>query len=115
MSKPAHSTDAPTSMRKPNWPDYVEDFRCAGHETIDWIARYLETVAESTVLAQVKPGQLFDALPGSAPAQGEPFADIMRDFDRLVMPAVTQWNHPRFFAFFACTGSRRKRTVVQGK
>src|SRR5215469_11915057 len=105
MSKPAHSTDAPTSMRKPNWPDYVEDFRCAGHETIDWIARYLETVAESTVLAQVKPGQLFDALPGSAPAQGEPFADIMRDFDRLVMPAVTQWNHPRFFAFFACTGS----------
>src|SRR5689334_22551384 len=57
------------------------------------------------VLAQTKPGELLDALPQSAPAQGETFDAILRDFDRLVMPAVTQWNHPRFFAYFACTGS----------
>jgi aromatic-L-amino-acid decarboxylase len=87
------------------WQDYVEDFRRAGHDAVDWIAHYLNTVAGSPVLAQVQPGQLFDSLPASAPKQGESFAAIMRDFDRLVMPAVTQWNHPRFFAYFACTGS----------
>jgi aromatic-L-amino-acid decarboxylase len=92
-------------MQTGAWQDYVEDFRRAGHEAVDWIAQYLETVADSPVLAQVKPGQLFDSLPSSAPEQGESFAAIMRDFDRLVMPAVTQWNHPRFFAYFACTGS----------
>lgn len=88
-----------------SWQQYVEDFRRAGHEIVDWIARYLNTVSELPVLAQTKPGQLFDALPHSAPIQGEPFAAIMRDFDKLIMPAVTQWNHPRFFAYFACTGS----------
>jgi len=87
------------------WEEYVEDFRQAGHETVDWVARYFDGVAELPVLAQTKPGELFDALPASAPAKGEPFAAIMQDFDKLVMPAVTQWNHPRFFAYFACTGS----------
>src|SRR6516165_1724964 len=105
MSKPARSTNTPMSAQTADWPDYVDDFRQAGHETVDWIARYLSTVADSPVLPQVKPGQLFDALPESAPAQAEPFTAIMRDFDTLVMPAVTQWNHPRFFAYFACTGS----------
>src|SRR5260370_27714218 len=88
-----------------SWQQYVEDFRRAGHETVDWIARYLNTVADLPVLAPTKPGQLFDALPTSAPVHGEPFSAILRDFDNLVMPAVTQWNHPRFFAYFACTGS----------
>jgi aromatic-L-amino-acid decarboxylase len=83
----------------------VEDFRSAGHETVDWIARYLTTVGELPVQAQTKPGQLYDGLPSSAPDQGESFASILEDFDKLVMPAVTQWNHPRFFAYFACTGS----------
>jgi aromatic-L-amino-acid decarboxylase len=84
---------------------YIEDFRRAGHEAVDWIAGYLANVGERPVLAQTRPGELFDALPPSAPEQGESFAAIMRDFDTLVMPAVTQWNHPRFFAYFACTGS----------
>ncbi len=105
MSKTSHSINPPTTVPQPNWPDYIDDFRQAGHETVDWIARYLNTVSESPVLPQVKPGQLFDSLPESAPVQGESFAAILRDFDELVMPAVTQWNHPRFFAYFACTGS----------
>jgi aromatic-L-amino-acid decarboxylase len=88
-----------------DWSEYVEDFRRAGHETVDRIVRYLNGVSQSPVLAQTRPGQLFDALPPSAPLQGEPFSAILRDFDNLVMPAVTQWNHPRFFAYFACTGS----------
>ncbi|MGH9571447.1 MAG: pyridoxal phosphate-dependent decarboxylase family protein, partial [Candidatus Angelobacter sp.] len=85
--------------------DYVEDFRRAGHEAVDWIASYLSSVGDMPVLASTQPGQLFDALPASAPQQGESFQHIMRDFDQLVMPAVAQWNHPRFFAYFACTGS----------
>src|ERR1051325_10319053 len=88
-----------------DWQAYIEDFRRAGHETVDWIAEYLSNVADMPVLAQTKPGELLDALPKSAPEKGEPFDAILRDFDRLVMPAVTQWNHPRFFAYFASTGS----------
>ncbi len=87
------------------WTQYVDEFRRAGHETVDWIANYFNTVSELTVLARTKPGELFDALPAAAPAQSESYEAILGDFDRLVMPAVTQWNHPRFFAYFACTGS----------
>jgi aromatic-L-amino-acid/L-tryptophan decarboxylase len=101
---PATSVKA-ASAPDPAWTNYVEDFRRASHEAVDWIAEYLANVGDRPVLAQTKPGELFDALPPSAPEQGESFAAIMRDFDNLVMPAVTQWNHPRFFAYFACTGS----------
>src|ERR1051326_2603652 len=106
MSKATDSKEAATAAKQiPDWQDYVEDFRRAGHEAVDWIAQYLNSVAEMPVLARTKPGELFDALPASAPDKGEPFDAILRDFDRVVMPAVTQWNHPRFFAYFACTGS----------
>src|SRR5947209_9052036 len=113
MSKTTDSTDSnnaaaaqrAAAQQKTDWQAYVEDFRRAGHETVDWIAQYLYNVADMPVLAQTKPGDLLDALPKSAPEKGEPFDAMLRDFDRLVMPAVTQWNHPRFFAYFACTGS----------
>ena len=105
-SKTPDSKDAVTAAKPADdWQAYVQDFRRAGHQTVDWIAEYLSSVAEMPVLAQTKPGELLDALPKSAPEKGEPFDSILRDFDRLVMPAVTQWNHPRFFAYFACTGS----------
>jgi aromatic-L-amino-acid decarboxylase len=105
-SKTPDSKDAARDAKAADdWQAYVEDFRRAGHETVDWIAEYLTNVSEMPVLAQTKPGELLDALPKSAPEKGEPFEAILRDFDRLVMPAVTQWNHPRFFAYFACTGS----------
>src|SRR6476646_11755246 len=93
------------AQQKTDWQAYVEDFRRAGQQTVDWIAEYLSNVSEMPVLAQAKPGDLLDALPKSAPEKGEPFDAILRDFDQVVMPAVTQWNHPRFFAYFACTGS----------
>jgi len=104
-SNDAAAAQKAAAQRKTDWQAYVEDFRRAGHQTVDWIAEYLSNVAEMPVLAQTKPGELLDALPKSAPEKGEPFDSILRDFDRLVMPAVTQWNHPRFFAYFACTGS----------
>src|SRR4029077_3289410 len=105
MSKMTDSKDEAAAQQKTEWQAYVEAFRRAGHETVDWIATYLSNVAEMPVLAQTRPGELLDALPQSAPEKGEPFDAILHDFDRLIMPAVTQWNHPRFFAYFACTGS----------
>jgi aromatic-L-amino-acid decarboxylase len=95
----------PTPEQDTAWKNYVEDFRGAGHETVEWIARYFNNVADLPVLAKVKPGELLDALPASAPELGESYAAMLSDFDRIIMPAVTQWNHPRFFAYFACTGS----------
>jgi aromatic-L-amino-acid decarboxylase len=97
--------NAPALSQDAAWNDYVEDFRRAGQETVEWIAQYLNTVSDLPVLAKVKPGELMDSLPASAPEQGESFQAILRDFDQKIMPAVTQWNHPRFFAYFCCTGS----------
>ncbi len=86
------------------WHSYVEDFRHAGHQTIDWIARYLENIRQYPVLATTKPGELVDALPRRGPEHGESFEIMLRDFEQIVMPAVVHWNHPSFFAYFACTG-----------
>jgi aromatic-L-amino-acid decarboxylase len=94
------ASDDPDRMTR-----YVEEFRRAGHEMVDWIAEYLKNSGEYPVLPKIKPGELVDALPHSAPEKGEAFETIMRDFERVVMPAVTHWNHPRFMAYFSCTGS----------
>jgi aromatic-L-amino-acid/L-tryptophan decarboxylase len=80
-------------------------FRDDGYAAVDWAARYLDRVGELPVLAQVAPGELSAALPLSAPEQGEPFANVLRDLDELIVPALTNWQHPRFFAYFAVTGS----------
>ncbi len=88
-----------------DWKEYVEDFRRAGHQAVDWVAGYLENTRRYPVLPRVKPGELHDALPTEAPEEPESFAAILRDFDRVVLPAVTHWNHPGFLAYFACTGS----------
>jgi len=80
-------------------------FREDGHAAVDWAADYLDRVGELPVLAQVQPGELSAKLPASAPEQGEPFANVLRDLDDLIVPALTNWQHPRFFAYFAVTAS----------
>jgi aromatic-L-amino-acid/L-tryptophan decarboxylase len=80
-----------------------EEFRRSAHETVDWIANYLSHPECYSVLPKVAPGQLVDALPQSAPEQSEPMERIMADFERLVVPAITHWNHPGFMAYFANT------------
>jgi aromatic-L-amino-acid decarboxylase len=84
---------------------YVEDFRSAAHEAVDWVSEYLENTRRYPVFPRVKPGELMDSLPSTAPQTGEPFDAILKDFDKLILPAVTHWNHPGFMAYFACTGS----------
>jgi aromatic-L-amino-acid decarboxylase len=80
-------------------------FRDDGHAAVEWAAAYLDRVGELPVLAQVKPGDLSAELPVSAPEAGEPFANVLRDLDELIVPALTNWQHPRFFAYFAVTAS----------
>jgi aromatic-L-amino-acid decarboxylase len=80
-------------------------FRDDGYAAVDWAADYLERVGELPVLAQVAPGELSAQLPVVAPEQGEPFANVLRDLNELIVPALTNWQHPRFFAYFAVTAS----------
>ena len=72
----------------------------------DWVASYLETIGERPVMARVEPGEIRrEAASRRRPRRAEPFADVLRDLDELIVPGLTLWNHPRFFAYFANTGS----------
>ena len=81
------------------------DFRRHGHALVDWIADYLEHSDRYPVLARVKPGEITAALPAAPPEQPEPFEQIFADFERILVPGLTHWNDPRFFAYFAITAS----------
>jgi aromatic-L-amino-acid decarboxylase len=83
----------------------MSDFRGDAAATTDWIARYLEGARDLPVLAQVEPGQIRAALPAAPPEQAEPFAAVLRDLDEVLLPGITHWNHPRFFAYFAISGT----------
>ena len=83
----------------------TEEFRRHGHALVDWIADYFAEIETRPVLAQVKPRELIDKLPVAAPATGEPMDAILADVDRLIVPALTHWNHPSFFAYFATSAS----------
>jgi aromatic-L-amino-acid/L-tryptophan decarboxylase len=82
-----------------------EEFRKSGHEVVDWIADYLRDVHTLPVVPNVAPGALIDALPASAPEQGEPMEAILKDFRELIVPGLTHWNHPRFLAYFSISAS----------
>jgi aromatic-L-amino-acid decarboxylase len=82
-----------------------EEFRRFGHELIDWVAEYLEYVEDLPVLAQIAPGDLKAQLPAIPPEKGEAMEKIIADVDRLIVPALTHWNHPSFFAYFATSTS----------
>src|SRR6478735_3565013 len=82
-----------------------EAFRLEGHRIVDWLADYLAAPEQHPVLSRSKPGDLVRALPAAAPEDGEPFDAIFADFEQHVVPGITHWNHPGFFAYFAITGS----------
>lgn len=83
----------------------TDEFRAAAHRAVDWIGDYLDTIRERPVVSSVKPGDIRSSLPSVPPLQGERLAAIFEDFERLVLPGITHWNHPRFFAYFGITGS----------
>ena len=82
-----------------------EAFRREAHRVADWIADYLATSSRYPVLAQVAPGDISARLPVEAPRHGESFDAIFGDFEQIILPGITHWNHPGFFAYFAITAS----------
>jgi len=105
-----HHTAASTGKRAAmpdNPPGDIpgEEFRRYGHEIVDWIAEYLQHPEDYPVLSQVTPGEIARALPDGPPADPEPLSDVLADFERVIMPGITHWNHPGFMAYFGVTGS----------
>jgi aromatic-L-amino-acid decarboxylase len=82
-----------------------EEFRRHGHAVVDWIADYQARAESFPVLSQVKPGEIRTALPANPPAQGEPFDVLLKDVEQLILPGVTHWQSPNFFAYFPCNAS----------
>ena len=80
-------------------------FRDDGAAALEWAAAYLERVRELPVLARVAPGEIRDALPATAPETGESFAAVLRDLDDVLLPGLTHWQSPRYFAYFATTAT----------
>lgn len=76
------------------------EFRRLGHLLVDWVADYRERMGELPVMSQVKPGQIKAQLPKEPPVHGEPLERALPDLERVVLPGITHWNHPRFFAYF---------------
>jgi aromatic-L-amino-acid decarboxylase len=83
----------------------AEEFRRHGREVVDWIADYWQRVESLPVLSRVHPGEISAALPDRPPAHGEPFETILRDVETVIMPGVTHWQSPNFFAFFPANTS----------
>src|SRR5271157_4122009 len=82
-----------------------QQFRDYGRAVVDWIADYYERIETLPVLSPVKPGEIRQNLPSEAPENGEDFATMLRDIDRLILPGVTHWQSPNFFAYFPANAS----------
>jgi aromatic-L-amino-acid decarboxylase len=83
----------------------IEDFRKEAHRLVDWMADYLKDIRSYPVKSQVKPKEIIDRLPEQPPEDGEPFEQVMADLDRVIMPGITHWQHPAFFAYFPANNS----------
>ncbi|HOT24559.1 MAG TPA: pyridoxal-dependent decarboxylase [Thermoleophilia bacterium] len=77
-----------------------EDFRRLGHELIDWVADYRERLEELPVMSRVRPGEIRAMMPSRPPEHGDGLAGIVEDLDQIVLPGITHWNHPGWFAYF---------------
>ena len=82
-----------------------ETFRKFGHEFVDWVVDYLDSVEEYPVRAQIKPGEIINQLPDNAPVMGESMEDIFKDFQEIILPGMTHWQHPSWFAYFPANNS----------
>lgn len=84
---------------------HTEGFRKEAHRLVDWMADYLRDIRSYAVKSQVKPKEIIDQLPEKPPEKGESFESILTDFENLIMPGITHWQHPSFFAYFPANNS----------
>jgi len=101
VTKPHELESQPASLGDMS----AEDFRRYGHQVVEWIADYLSHPERYPVLSQNQPDQVKEALPSKAPERGEAMEAMLADLDRVIVPGMTHWNHPGFFAYFATSGS----------
>jgi aromatic-L-amino-acid decarboxylase len=94
-----------TMDKKTGFHMTAEEFRLHGREVVDWIADYYENIESFPVLAQIQPGQIRASLPKEPPLRGENFEAILEDVSRLLLPGITHWQSPNFFAFFPANAS----------
>jgi len=83
----------------------LDDFRKWAHKAVDWSADYLGALRDRPVRAQTAPGDIINTIAEAPPGTAEPFEDIFGDVDKLIMPGITHWQHPRFFAYFPANSS----------
>src|SRR5215468_655851 len=81
-----------------------EEFRRHGHQLVDWIADYRQRVESLPVMSTVEPGAIKAKLPAQPPMQPEPFGAVMADLDATILPGLTQWQPPQFYAYFPSNG-----------
>jgi aromatic-L-amino-acid decarboxylase len=82
-----------------------EEFRKQAHDLVDWMAGYLENVESFPVKSSVTPGDILSRIPDNPPEHGEPFSNLMKDLDEIIMPGITHWQNPNFFAYFPANTS----------
>jgi aromatic-L-amino-acid/L-tryptophan decarboxylase len=87
-------------LKKSSYHMTPEQFRAEGKKVIDWIADYYENIEKYPILSQVKPGEIKASLPGNPPQKGESMEDMMHDLDEKIMPGITHWQSPNFYAYF---------------
>src|SRR5215471_395559 len=86
--------------RMPKLDPTSDEFRAAGHRLIDWAADYLDGVDRYDVLSRVKPGDVERQFPPAPSRDGRSYDELIADFERKIVPGITHWNHPAFFAYF---------------
>jgi aromatic-L-amino-acid decarboxylase len=82
-----------------------DNFRKQAHELVEWMASYMENIESYPVKSSVSPGTIFNSLPAQPPSEAEPFSTLMSDFKEIIMPGITHWQHPSFFAYFPANTS----------
>lgn len=83
----------------------IKEFRKLGYSFVDWVADYLENVGDLPVMAQVQPGEIKSKLPQEPPEKGESMEALFEDFKRIILPGITHWQHPAWFAYFPANNS----------
>ena len=83
----------------------IEDFKKHSHQLVDWMCKYLENIEKYPVKSNVKPGEIYDSLPKKPPFKGKSFDKIFEDFNDKIMPGITHWQSPNFYAFFPANNS----------
>src|SRR5437879_9666126 len=82
-----------------------EEFRRRGHEVVDWLAEYFQRIESFPVLSRVEPGAICGLLPATARVKGEPFEAMLKDVEKMILPGITNWQSPNFFADLHCINS----------